>query len=264
MLTNLSGLTQYYDDKGPKNGVPIIFIHGFPFDSSTWQSQVNVIPERFRTITYDVRGHGQSEAGPTPYSLEFFVDDLFALIKKLELDQPILCGLSMGGYIALRAFERWPALFRALILCDTRSEGDSNQAKINRANAIKTIREFGTTQFAEDSVKNLFWEGNANNRIAEIKNVKEIIEKTSPDVICATSMALAARTDTTEVLADIKVPVLIIVGEHDKITPPIASESLHEVIKDSELVVIKNAGHLSNLENPLDFNEALVGFLERF
>jgi len=264
MLTNLSGLTQYYDDKGPQNGIPIIFIHGFPFDSTTWQSQVNVVPERFRTITYDVRGHGQSEAGPIPYSLEFFVDDLFALIKKLELDQPILCGLSMGGYIALRAFERWPALFKALILCDTRSEGDTNEAKISRANGIKTIREQGTSKFAEDSVKNLFWEGNTNNRIAEIKNVRQMIEKTSPDVICATSMALAARTDTTEILSDIKVPVLIIVGEHDKITPPIAAESLHENIQDSELVVIKNAGHLSNIENPMEFNEALVGFLERF
>jgi len=264
MLTNLSGLTQYYDDKGPQNGIPIIFIHGFPFDSSTWQSQVNVVPDRFRIITYDVRGHGQSEAGPMPYSLEFFVDDLFALIKKLELDQPILCGLSMGGYIALRAFERWPALFRGLILCDTRSEGDSNEAKINRANAIKTIREHGNEKYAEDSVKNLFWEGNTNNRIAEIANTKKIIEKTSSDAICATSMALAARTDTTEVLADINVPVLIIVGEHDKITPPIAAESLHEGIQGSELVVIKDAGHLSNIENPKDFNEALSRFLERF
>jgi len=263
MPTNLSGLTQYYDDKGPQNSIPIIFIHGFPFDSTIWQSQVNVIPDRFRSITYDVRGHGQSEVGSTPYSLEFFVDDLFALIKKLELDQPILCGLSMGGYIALRAFERWPALFRALILCDTRSEGDSNQAKINRANAIKTIREFGNGKYAEDSVKNLFWEGNANNRIAEINNTRQMIEKTSSETLCATLMALAARTDTTEVLADIKVPVLIMVGEYDKITPPIAAESLYEAIQDSELVVIKNAGHLSNLENPGEFNEALVEFLER-
>ena len=263
MLTNLSGLTQYYDDQGPQNGIPIIFIHGFPFDSTVWQSQVNVVPDRFRAITYDIRGHGQSEVGPIPYSLEFFVDDLFALIKKLELQQPILCGLSMGGYIALRAFERWPALFRGLILCDTRSEGDSNQAKINRANAIKTIREFGNEKFAEDSVKNLFWEGNTNNRIAEINNIKQIIKSTSPETICATSMALAARTDTTEVLADIKVPVLIIVGEHDKITPPIAAEALHEGIQGSELVVLKNAGHLSNLENPGEFNGALVRFLEK-
>jgi len=264
MWNTASDLKQYYTDSGNKNGIPIIFIHGFPFDSTTWQEQVNILPSRFRAITYDVRGHGQSERGPLPYSLEFFVDDLFALIEKLELGKPILCGLSMGGYIALRAFERRPDLFKGLILCDTRSEADTNQAKINRANAIKTVQAQGSKKYAEDSIKNLFWEDNIKANIPAVNVIKETIIKTSPDALCATLMALAARTDTTEALTDIKIPVLIIVGEHDKLTPPIAAEALHENIQGSELVVIKNAGHLSNLENPGEFNAALLKFLDRF
>jgi len=262
MWNKTSGLNQFYNDRGNEDGIPVIFIHGFPFDSSTWENQVVALPSNFRPVVYDVRGHGQSEVGDIPYSLEFLVDDLFALIENLELQQPILCGLSMGGYIALRAYEKWPGLFKALILCDTRAEGDSNTAKINRAHAIKTIWNGDIKKYAEDSVKNLFWSENILSKIPEIVQIKSIIEKTSPDALCAALMALAARTDSTEILTGINIPTLIIVGEHDKITPPIAAEFLHENINGSELVIIKKAGHLSNLENPEEFNKALLHFLE--
>jgi len=262
MWNKSSGLNQFYIDRGNIDGIPVIFIHGFPFDASMWDIQAAAIPSGFRPIVYDIRGHGQSEVGTIPYSIEFFVDDLFALIEKLELQQPVLCGLSMGGYIAMRAFEKWPGLFKALILCDTRAEADSNVAKINRANAIKSIRNGEIKKYAEDSVNNLFWSENIRNKIPEVEQIKGLIEKISHDALCATLMALAARTDATEMLADINIPTLIIVGEHDKITPPIAAEFLHENINGSELVIIKRAGHLSNLENPEDFNKALLLFLE--
>ncbi len=261
---NASSADQFYVDNGNPNGIPVIFIHGFPFDSSTWTGQANALPSNFRPILYDVRGHGQSRAGTFPYSIEFLVDDLFGLIEGLELQQPVLCGLSMGGYIALRAFEKWPAMFRGLILCDTRAEGDSNQAKINRAGAIKTIQTQGVKKYAEDCVNSLFWEDNLSKSIPEADYIKKIIESTDPEVLCASLMALAARTDSTEMLADINIPTLIMVGEHDKLTPPIAAELMHENIAGSELVIIKKAGHLSNIENPEDFNEAMLRFLGNF
>jgi 3-oxoadipate enol-lactonase len=261
MWNEINGLKQYYTDRGNTGGIPVVFIHGFPFDLSIWDEQVKIVPPGFRPITYDIRGHGLSEAGPTHYSIEFFVDDLFALIDHLNLQKPVVCGLSMGGYIALRAFERKPDTFKALILCDTRSEADTNEAKIKRAGAIKTILEKGVKQYAEDSVKNLFWEPDFSSGNSAANRIKNIIEKITVPVLCGTTMALAARTDTTEALELIKIPTQILVGEHDKLTPPIAAEFMHEKIPGSKLTVIKNAGHLSNIENPQEFNEALIGFL---
>jgi len=263
MWNKLNDSQQYYTESNDNDGIPIIYIHGFPFDHTMWDGQINILPERFRSITYDVRGHGQSESLTVHYNFEFFVDDLFALIDILELKNPILCGLSMGGYIALRANERRPNSFKALILSDTRSEGDSNEAKIKRATAIKSIEEQGAKKYAEDSVKNLFWEENLKANIPAVEKIKAIIENTSTTTLCGTLMALAARTDTTESLENITIPTLIMVGEHDPITPPIAAESLHERINDSELKVIKNAAHLSNLENPEQFNSCLLEFLEK-
>jgi len=264
MINNTtSSLEQFYSDRGNTIGTPIIFIHGFPFDHSQWDKQVAALPDRYRPIAYDIRGHGQSEAGDGHYSLEFFVDDLFELIDSLGLEKPVICGLSMGGYIALRALERRPWLAKGLILCDTRSEADSNEAKIKRAAVMKTITEEGLEKYAEDSIKNLFWTGSIQSGLPEVQRIKTIIEKTNKSALCGTLMALAARTDTTEALESIAIPALIIVGEHDAITPPIAAESLHERISGSELVVIKNAGHLSNLENPEDFNQAMLDFLEK-
>ncbi len=206
MWNTANGLKQFYTDSGNKDGIPVIFVHGFPFDHSTWDEQVRIIPSRFRAITYDIRGHGLSEAGSGHYSLEFFVDDLFALMDQLSIVNPVVCGLSMGGYIVLRAFERNPDAFRALILCDTRSEADSNEAKIKRAGAIRTILEKGIPQYAEDSVKNLFWEENVKAGIPAVTQIKQIIEKTSSSALCGTIMALASRTDTTEALEQVKIP----------------------------------------------------------
>lgn len=263
MWSNINRVKLYYTDSGNSEGIPVIFIHGFPFDHTIWDRQAEALPERFRAITYDVRGHGKSSAENTHFSIELFVDDLFELISKLELNKPVVCGISMGGYIILRAIERNPEAFRAIILCDTRSESDSDEAKINRAGAVKSIINNGVSNYAEASVKNLFWEENVKNNFSEVKRIRETIEKIPANVLCGTQMALAARTDTTDNLRNIIVPALIINGDFDKITPPIAAESLHENISGSDLALIPEAGHLSNLENTEAFNLAMLNFLSK-
>jgi 3-oxoadipate enol-lactonase len=262
MWNTTNDLKQYYTDRGNIDGIPVIFVHGFPFDHTMWDTQMSMLPEYFRPIAYDLRGHGLSEVGTGHYSLEFFVDDLFSLIKHLGIEKPVVCGLSIGGYILLRAVERNPDAFRAMILCNTRSEGDTNTAKIKRASAMKTVNDEGVEKYIEESIKNLFWEANLKNKPEAVEKIRTIIKNTSPLALNGTLMALAARTDTSEALHTIKVPTLIMVGEHDGITPPIAAESLHERIGGSILKVIKNAAHLSNLENPGEFNANLAEFLE--
>ncbi|MBI2618799.1 MAG: alpha/beta fold hydrolase [Ignavibacteriales bacterium] len=262
MKIKLNGLTMNYQERGLPQGLPVIFIHGFPFDHTMWESQMMALPQEYRAISYDVRGHGQSDVADGQYSIEFFVDDLVDLMDHLGLKKAVLCGLSMGGYIALRATERHPNRVKALILCDTRSEADANEAKVKRANQIKAVKTGGVKPFAEGFIKAVFAPQTIKENPVVVESIRTVIESTSPLAICGTLLALAARTDTTDSLPAINAPTMILVGEHDALTPPSASRSMHERIRSSSLHVVPHATHLSNLENRAFFNEKLLAFLK--
>src|SRR5512140_2859095 len=132
ILTLADGLRLHYDLHQSASTMPVVFIHGFPFNRKMWQPQVDRFKDDYTLLTYDIRGHGESDPGDGQYSIELFVDDLFALLDHLGFTQVVLVGLSMGGYIALRAAERDPRRFKGLALCDTKSEADANEAKIRR------------------------------------------------------------------------------------------------------------------------------------
>jgi 3-oxoadipate enol-lactonase len=263
MKIRVNTVTLNYTERGLPQGSPIVFIHGFPFNHSMWEPQMKALPNHFRAITYDVRGHGESDVGDGQYSIEFFVDDLIALMNHLVIDRAVLCGLSMGGYIALRAIERRPERICGLILCDTRSEADSDEGKVKRSATIQSVKTKGVAPFAEEFVKLVCAAETFDTNPPLIALVKGMIEANPPLGICGTALALAARTDTTKGLASIKVPTLIIVGEHDKLTPPDAAQAMQNKIAGSELQIIPHAAHLSNLENSVEFNKRLVGFLHR-
>ena len=250
-----------YADEGADNLPVIIFIHGFPFNKEMWDKQVAELKENFRVITYDVRGHGKSYLGTDDFTIELFVKDLLSLMDALEIEKTVLCGLSMGGYIALRAMENHPQRFEALVLCDTSCMADSHEAKEKRKNAIESIRENGIEKFADNSLKNFFAPESFTTKKELVAEIKEIIVNTSEKSVIKTLLALLKRKETCSILCKIQIPVLILVGKEDKITPPEAAQFMHEKIKGSELSIIENAGHLSNLENPDQFNEQLKKFL---
>jgi 3-oxoadipate enol-lactonase len=262
MKIRINGMTMNYVERGAPGGTPILFVHGFPFNLETWEPQMRALPNHFRAIAYDIRGHGQSDVGDGQYSIEFFVDDLMALLDHLVIEKTVLCGLSMGGYIALRAVERHPDRFNGLVLSDTKSEPDTNEGKVKRAASLKAVKTTGVDQFAEGFVKGVFADSTFRTSPDIVEKVKAIIKATSPIGIGGTLLALACRTDTTSVLAKLSVPTLILCGEHDALTTPRDSEFLHDRIKASMLSIIPNAAHLSNLENPTFFNEKLISFLK--
>jgi 3-oxoadipate enol-lactonase len=262
MLASVNGINSYYSVIGKAKSAPMVLIHGFPFSSEMWKLQMQAMQDQnMRIITYDLRGHGQSEIGDGQYSIELYVDDLIALLDNLRITKTILSGFSMGGYIALRAIERNPERFNALVLCDTMSAADSNEAKIRRANSIKQIKKDGVGQFAEGFLKAVFAPETFDSKPDIIDEIRRIILSNSPIGICGALLAMAGRTDTTEALSKISVPTLILVGEQDAVTPPTAAKILHEKIPNSKLHVIEHAGHMSNLENPIKFNEHLTRFL---
>jgi 3-oxoadipate enol-lactonase len=262
MLANINGISLYYDDGGKVGSPAILFLHGFPFSSEMWKGQKQMLQNMdLRVVTYDLRGHGQSGVGDGQYTIELFVDDLMALLDHLKISKTILCGFSMGGYIALRAIDRNPVRFEALVLCDTMSVADSNEAKLRRAASIKTVKNEGIKPFAEGFLKAVFSPQSFSVRPEIIDGIRKIVMSNSPTGICGALLAMAGRTDTSNALPKIAVPTMILVGALDAVTPPTAAQAMQEKIPGSELHVIPNAGHMSNLENHEEFNKHLSNFL---
>lgn len=263
MIATVNDAPIFYVDLGPRDALPILFLHGFPFSHRMWEPQLQLCSRTFRTVAWDFRGHGESYVGDGQYTIEGHVDDLLALLDHLEIPSCVIAGLSMGGYVALRALEREPGRFRAAVLCNTRSEADGNETRLKRFASMAAVKARGSAFFAEGFVKAVFAPASFERHAAAIASIRSIIAATSPLSIAGTLLALAARTDTTPSLGKLTMPVLIMVGESDATTPPAASQAMHERIPGSELRVIPGAAHMSNLENAEVFNRHLLTFLGR-
>jgi len=255
----INGLSVFLE--GNSKNKSIIFLHGFPYDHTMWKAQIDELNEKYFCVTYDIRGLGESSVGDGQYTMESFVDDLEIIVDQLKLDKPVLCGLSMGGYISFRALERFENKFSAVILCDTRSEADNNEGKLKRAAAIKRINTEGLIPFTKDFVTNCFGDHYKQNNK---EGFEKRIAKSSgfdPVGVKGSLLAMLGRNDTTEYLTKIKIPALVICGEFDSLTPPTVMKPIAERITSVEFVVIKNSGHMSPIENPKEVNEALTKFL---
>jgi 3-oxoadipate enol-lactonase len=239
----------------------IIFVHAFPLSGEMWQIQAEEFEKDHYLITYDLRSFGDSSREDIINTIDSHVDDLFSVIEKLSPVKPVICGLSMGGYITLRAVERSQDTFKAAVLCDTRSEADTNASKLNRAMQIKQIKNGEIKTFFDNFLNNGLSQTTLNGNKDAVTFIRTIMNKQDENSVMGALMTMAARTDTTAFLEKIKLPVLIIVGAEDKLTPPELSKNMHEKIKGSQFVVIPGSGHFSNIENPSAFNEALLNFL---
>lgn len=259
----VNNFTVSYNDEGQYGAPVIIFIHGFPFNKSMWNKQVKALKNNYRVVAYDVRGHGNSDAGNEDFSIALFVKDLINLMDALNIDRTMLCGLSMGGYIALNAIENYPDRFDALILSDTNCISDTPEVKEKRIKTIESIKKYGVEKFADESMNNFFAPESLSTKKKEIAAVRDMIVNTSKQTLYKTLKAFYERKETCSRLSEIEVPVLIMVGKEDNITPPAAAQLMHEKIKGSIIHIIDQAGHLSNLENPEQFNEQLKKFFKK-
>jgi len=263
MKAFLNGAMFNFVERGPHDSPHVIFLHGFPFSHEMWSQQIDLVSRKFHTTAYDIRGHGFTDVGDGQYTIEGHVDDLIALLDHLKVQKTVIVGLSMGGYITLRALQRNPERFVAAILCDTRSEPDPDGGKLRRFEAIGDVKKNGSQQFADTFVKAVFADQSFARHPERVASIRKIIARTPPLSIAGTLLALASRTDTTPGLSAIRIPTLILVGEHDATTPPSASRAMHERIPGSQLVIVPDAAHMSNLENPEFFNRHLMEFLEK-
>ncbi|WP_207532139.1 alpha/beta fold hydrolase [Desertivirga arenae] len=253
----------YLKKAGVSAKATLIFIHGFPFSSAMWREQLEILPDGIEAFAADVRGFGKSTTSHSFFSVDLFARDLYAFLNALQLHQVILCGLSMGGYISLRAAQIDKSRIKGLILCDTNCIADTDESKLKRFATIDLVASGKKNEFAESFLKNLFAQSSFEKKNPGIELIRSIILSTAGSSICGTQLALASRTDTSAVLSEITVPALIIRGEHDKVMTPAQAVQLQEGIRRSELVIVPEAGHMSNLENPEVFNSSLLNFLSK-
>jgi 3-oxoadipate enol-lactonase len=252
----------YNETKRGKQPI-VIFIHGFPFNKSMWDGQLDYLHDKFHCIAYDIRGYGNSTASSNEFSIELFADDLDALMDMMQVQSAVICGLSMGGYIALRTAIKYPHRIKGLILCDTQCIADTPEGREKRYKVIEQIESSGLAAYAEASVKNLFCEKSFADKKEAVEEIKQTILNSSPASVIATLKALAGREESCSMLSEINAPTLILCGREDKITPPAQSETLNRGIANSSLIIIDDAAHLSNLEQPKLFNEAIKSFLDK-
>lgn len=249
-----------YNDVG-EGSIPVIFLHGFPFDKTMWDAQLDFLKSSNRLIAFDIRGFGKSTDEESALSIDLFGDDLIMFMDKLNIDKAIVCGLSMGGYIALNAIKRFPDRFEAVILCDTQCIADSFEAKEKRFRIIDEIEADGVNNFNESFIKKVFHKNSINNKSDQVVQLRRVVFSNSRNIICQGLVAIANRSETCSKLSEITVPTLIICGREDEVTPLARSEFMHKNIKGSIMHVIDNAGHVSNLEQPHEFNKHLHDFL---
>ena len=253
------GIEIGYDEVG--SGTPVVLLHGFPFNRTMWDEQFEALRVRHRVIALDLRGHGETSVATEPATMEEMAKDVAALMEKINVSRAAVCGLSMGGYVALALYRMFPLRARALVLADTRPGADSEEARDNReVQAAKALKE-GMAGIADAMLPKLLSPKTVAKNPAVVAQVREMIVKTKPEGATAAQRGMAQRRDQTSFLSRIVCPTLIMVGREDMITPLADSELMHHEIGGSRLVVIEDAGHVSNLEQPENFNRALTKFL---
>lgn len=261
------GLRLAYGETG--TGLPLLLLHAFPLSGAMWAPQVEALAGQARLIVPDLSGFGESEAIVPEYSPESACEmsdlaaDAVALLDHLGIDRAVVAGLSMGGYAALALCESAPERLLGLVLADTRPGADSEEGRQGRLEIARRVLKEGTGFLVETLPAKLLGKTTRAGRPEVVAQVERMIRDAPPAGVAAAQRGMARRLDRTPVLERIAVPTLIVVGEEDELTPPEESRKMRDRIAGAELVTVPEAGHLSSLESPDTFSEALGGFLRR-
>lgn len=259
MKIKTNGIHINYEVEG--KGPWLVFSHSLACSIDMWRPQIAAFRDRYTCLSFDTRGHGASDVPAGGYTLEQMADDLQGLLTGLGVTQPHFAGLSMGGMIGMTYALKYPGVLRSLVLCDTTSRF-APEARPLWEGRIKTATEQGMAPLLDGTLKRWFTEAGLQRGGAVIENVTRMILSTPPLGYAGCCHAIP-RIDTTDRLHSIRAPIQVIVGEQDAGTPVAMSRAIHEAAPGSELVIIPQASHLSNLEQPEAFNRALEDFLAR-
>jgi 3-oxoadipate enol-lactonase len=242
-------------------GPAILFVHGYPLDRTIWRDQIDSL-EGYRRIAPDLRGMGQSDAPDLGYGMGIYAADLAALLDALGVNEVVLCGLSMGGYVIFEFLRRWRHRVRALILMDTRVEGDSTEGRRARDAAAASARDGGAGAVGEALLPKMLAPGSEERAPELVDRVRRMMAATPVAGMIGALAAMRDRHDSTGLLPTLAdLPTLVLVGEDDALAPPDAARRIATLIPGARLVVIPGAGHLPPVERPSETTAEIREFL---
>jgi 3-oxoadipate enol-lactonase len=255
----VNGVTLAVEVRG--DGPAVLFVHGYPFDRSIWSHQVAAL-DGYRRIAPDLRGMGASDAPDLGYSMEIYAADLAALLDVLAVEEVVLCGLSMGGYIAFECLRRWRQRVRGLVLMDTRAEADTVEGRKALDAAAALARDGGAEAVTESLLPQVLGRSTRSGASITAERVRGMMSSTPVPGLVGALAAMRDRPDSSPLLAELAgVPTLVVVGEEDALTPPDVARAMADRIPGAKLVTIPGSGHLPPVERPVETTRALVEFL---
>jgi 3-oxoadipate enol-lactonase len=259
MKAKANGIDIHYEIEG--NGPWLTMSHSLACDLHMWDPQMPALTKKFKVLRYDTRGHGQSSAPAGEYSLDQLADDVKGLLDALKIRQTHWAGLSMGGMIGQAFALKYPGVFQSMVLADTTSRRPPDAAKM-WGERIHNAQTKGMGALVEGTLARWFTEPYRKAHPDVIGRIGDGIKRTPVAGFVGCSHAIS-KIDLTDRLKAIKCPALVIVGEQDMGTPVEAARAIHQNLPGSELKIIPAAAHLSNIEQAGEFNQAMIGFLNR-
>jgi pimeloyl-ACP methyl ester carboxylesterase len=242
------------------SGTPLVLLHAFPLSSAMWADVGGLLDVSL--ITPDLRGFGGAPLGGDDPSIDVYADDVVAELDRRGVGQAVLGGVSLGGYIVMSLLRRHPSRVAAVVLADTKADADTAEAAANRHRIADRVLADGSTRVLEEElVPRLVGSTTHAERADVLARVTALVQAASPAAVAWAQRAMAARPDSNDTLARAAVPALVLVGAEDAITPESDARALAERIAAARLVIVPEAGHLSPLEAPAAFADAVRGFL---
>src|SRR5690242_7538023 len=212
----VNGTELNYRDSGNSKDI-VLLLHAFPLHSGMWSRQIAALEKRHRVVALDYRGLGKSAMPPEQFSMAMLAEDVRALLAHLRIERAGVAGLSMGGYLAFELYRQQPGLFRGLALCDTKAAADTDEGKATREKFARSAIEKGLGWVADEMLPKLL---KPDPDPAIVKEVRSLVTGGTPAGVAAAQRAMAGRPDSSETLARVSCPVLVVVGEQDGLTPP--------------------------------------------
>jgi 3-oxoadipate enol-lactonase len=259
MKAKTNGIETYYELHGREGAPWLVLSHSLACSVCMWDPQIEALKGNYRILAYDTRGHGASDAPKGEYTLEMLADDLKALLEALGARDPHYCGLSMGGMIGQTFALKYPGVLRTLVLADTTSRLPA-EVLPTWTQRIQVAQEKGMQPLVQPTLERWFTEGFRKSNPEPVAAIGKLIAATPVPGYVGCCHAIP-KVNTTARLKEIKAPILVVCGDKDPGTPPAMSQEIHDNAPGSKLVWIPDAAHLSNLEKPAAFTQALQGFV---
>jgi 3-oxoadipate enol-lactonase len=245
------------------SGPPVVLLHPFPANHNLWKPAAQALITRYRVILPDLRGHGESDVGDGPATMEKHAADIARVLDQEEVRRSAFVGISIGGYALFEFWRKYGERVDALVLCNTKAQADTPEARSVRLQAATFVLERGTELFFGSMIPKLMGKTTRDSRPDLVEGALRMMRSMSPEDVAMAQRGMAERQDSVETLKTINVPTLLVTGDEDILTGVAEAELMRQNLSGSEINVIAKAGHYSPWEQPEEVGKLLRQFLDR-